>query len=57
MTYIVLFKDDFGDKHIATFSDYRDAHHFYTTPSNVIFPFHLLNVDELWRYVTTEYHK
>lgn len=56
MQFFVLFKDDFGDKHIAKYDNYKDAHDFYRTPSNVVFPYAILTIEELWRYATTDLH-
>ena len=56
MQFFVLFKDDFGDKHITRYDNYKDAHDFYRTPSNVVFPYAILTIEELWRYATTELH-
>lgn len=56
MQYFVLFKDDFGDKHIARYDSYEDARRFYLMPSNVVFPYALITIEELWRYVTTNLH-
>ena len=56
MEFFVLFKDDFGDKHIAKFDNYKDAYNFWRTPSNVVFPYKILSLEEIWRYTTTSQH-
>lgn len=57
MNYYVLFKDDFGDKHITEFNDYKSALDFYHKPSNVIFTCALISSDDLWSYVFTDDHE
>lgn len=54
--YLVLYKDDFGEKHIATYDNYKDAYDFYRTPSNVLFPHAVITIDELWEYVNIINH-
>ena len=54
--YFVLFKDDFGDKHIAQFDNRKDAYDFWRTPSNVVFPYKLLTIEEIWNYCTSALH-
>ena len=56
--YFVFFKDDFGDKHIAQFKTYQDALDFYSMPSNVVFTYDLLSLEEVFDCVRCRnYHR